>query len=227
MTTSMQYFSSLEGAKVTLESPPELLETWQIVKKLGERTTASTERDIADGLGPGYAAGKFLCLSTSSKAQAKVAFMRIYKQIPIAGTEFQNATMRAAQAVEPREHAELTALKAFKEQDCDILGKQGEDDIDPGGYITYVVWEKVAGDSLDRQTFWSCPFSIRQELRAKFRQVYEKLVRFGYRPQFPGSSKIIYNWATGNMHMSGFRRTVRIDTNKKWDDRIYVNYTLA
>lgn len=27
--------------------------------------------------------------------------------------------------------------------------------------------------------------------------------------------------------MSGFRRTVRIDTNKKWDDRIYVNYTLA
>ncbi|OQD60501.1 hypothetical protein PENPOL_c023G02585 [Penicillium polonicum] len=235
-----EFLPGLEGAEVTLNSPPEppfyfASETWQIVEKLDECPYASTKEDIADVFGPGYVAGNFLCRPAGSDAQEKVAFMRIYKQIPTAGTEFQKFTIRAAQAAGPCEHTELIALKAFMEKGCDVvlkllgyrLGKQDEDDIVPGGYITYVVWEKVRGDSLDGDMFWSCPFSQRQEIRAKFRQVYEKLLQFGCRPGLPAPSKIIYDWATGEMHISGFGRVIHVDTSTKWDNRIYAGYGLG
>lgn len=43
----------------------------------------------------------------------------------------------------------------------------------PGGYITYLVWEKVPGDSLDRKGFWSYPISKREEIRHKFCEAYK------------------------------------------------------
>ncbi|CAG8903447.1 unnamed protein product [Penicillium egyptiacum] len=119
MTTSLQYLPGLKGAKVTLDSPPGPPfyippKTWQIVK-LDESANVADERDIADGLGPGYVAGKFLCQPAGSDDQQKLACMRIYKQIPTTGTEFQKPKIRAAQATEPHEPLELGALKAFKE----------------------------------------------------------------------------------------------------------------
>ncbi|KAJ5516025.1 hypothetical protein N7527_007585 [Penicillium freii] len=79
----------LSGLEVT-ENRRFTLPPRPIVEKLDECAYASTEEDIADGFGPGYVAGKFLCLPAGSNAQEKAAFMRIYKQIPTAGTEFHN-----------------------------------------------------------------------------------------------------------------------------------------
>ncbi|KAJ5800454.1 uncharacterized protein N7518_002522 [Penicillium psychrosexuale] len=237
MTTSLEYLVGLEGTEVTLNSSPQPLfhtDTWEIVEKLEENAEVADERDVADGLGPSDVAGKFLCRPAGSDAQ-KIAFMRIYKQIPIAGTEFQKPTIRAAQAVESPDYIELIALKDLREQGCDAvpkllgyhLGKQDEDDIVPGGYITYLVWEKVPGDSLDRKGFWSYPLSKREEIRHKFCEAYKKLVKCGYRPLMSVSSKIIYDWNTGEMHISGFSNAVRIDTSEEWNDRIYIWYSLV
>ncbi|KAJ5899462.1 Major facilitator superfamily domain general substrate transporter [Penicillium taxi] len=100
---------------IKIELPPKPTPmTWEIIEKLDERSNPSTERDIADGLGPGYFAGNFLCRLTDTQEKENIASMRIWKQIPTVRTEFRKATIRAAQAVEPYENAELIALKTLK-----------------------------------------------------------------------------------------------------------------
>lgn len=153
--------------------------TWEIVEKLDEKASSRFEQDITDGMSPAFVAGKFLC--RPSDAEGPLALMRIYQQIPWIGTKWRKASVRAAQAAEPFEPRELLALKNFKERNCkavpDLLGyqfgKQDEEDIVPGGFVTYVVWEKVPGEPLDFTRFWNSLFSEREEIRAKFRKIYE------------------------------------------------------
>lgn len=42
----------------------------------------------------------------------------------------------------------------------------------PGGLVTYIVRKKVPGDSFDLIKFWLGPFSEREVIRNKFRQVF-------------------------------------------------------
>lgn len=105
--------------------------------------------------GRGFAAGKFLCYATEDPAKTP-AFMRIYAQLPIAGTEWSSPNARRLQAA-TKSINELVVMKRLKKMGCrvvpDLLGyqedKQGPDDFVPGGFITYLVWQKVPGESLE------------------------------------------------------------------------------
>lgn len=185
--SSPEFLTRLEGTTVTLNTSPDSPlhvdpTTWEIVSKVKERARIVTQRDATNGLGPAYVAGKFLCRPASHGDPNSLSFMRIYKQIPIAGTEFEKASIRAAQAVVSHEPKELTAFKRLQQNGCDVipplLGYQSDqqdgDDTVPGGFTTYVVWEKVPGESLKWEEFWgSSSFSERQEIRLKFHEVYE------------------------------------------------------
>lgn len=185
---SLEFLQGLEGTKVTFHSSSETEsessfhfppQTWIITEKLSEDPRQLTQKDIDDGLGPSFNAAKFLCHRTDDPT--KIAFMRIYLQVPIAGTEFQNSRIRARQAAPPRRHAELVTLKAFKKKRCNVVpkllcykeGVQDQDGIVPGGYVTYLVWDKVPGEPLNTQTFWNLDLPSRQAIRAQFRNVYE------------------------------------------------------
>lgn len=106
--------------------------------------------------------------------------MRIYLQIPVIGTQYQSPQIRRKQAAKQQSHVELTALKALKKLECDVVpdllayqeGKQGEDSIVPGGYITYVVWDKVPGEPLSAEEFWGLDLESRQAIRDKFRGAF-------------------------------------------------------
>ncbi|KAJ9489006.1 hypothetical protein VN97_g4273 [Penicillium thymicola] len=50
---------------------------------------------VTNGLGPSRVTGKFLCRPASPSDPNTLSFMRIYKQIPIAGIEFEKAPIRA------------------------------------------------------------------------------------------------------------------------------------
>ncbi|OQE88597.1 hypothetical protein PENNAL_c0016G06596 [Penicillium nalgiovense] len=168
------------------ESPLNIVDVgpsrWAIVSKVQERTNIMSQRDVTNGLGPVYVTEKFLCYPIGSSNT--LAFMRVYKQVPIAGTEFKKASIRATQAVMTYEPTELTTLKSLQEKGCNVISRlleyqcdqQDEDDTVPGGFITYVIWEKVLGESLDMKNFWGYSFSEREEIRLKFRVVYN-LVR--------------------------------------------------
>lgn len=92
-----------------------------------------------------------------------MAYMRVYQQIPILGTEGAKTSVRAQQATTADPYPGLEALMAVKKLGCDAVptrlgygqGTQQADDIVPGGYITYVIWDKVPGDFLTQEQFWN------------------------------------------------------------------------
>lgn len=208
---------------------------WVVIEKLSEESRPITQRDFANGMGPAFTAGKYLCRLAGAGNENKLAFMRIYKQIPQLDTELENSSVRQAQASKPRRHVELDALSHFTKNKCTatprLLGydtrKQDANDLVPGGYIMYLVWEKVRGDPLDINEFWSFPFSRRQIIRDKFKKAYMEVLRFGYTPTLSSPSKIILDKTTGDIKISGFSWAAPIQPDREWKDYNFVKFTLV
>ncbi|KAJ5513455.1 hypothetical protein N7463_003007 [Penicillium fimorum] len=126
--------------------------TWVITKKLTERAAPMTDHDVKVGRGSAKTVGKFLCHFVGDPNQ--IAFMRIYQQIPITGTEDADHDTLARQAVAPGVCGELESFKMLQN----------------GGYI---VWDKVPGELLTKEFFWALDITARKDIRAKFRDAYE------------------------------------------------------
>ena len=165
-----QFLYGLEGTEVTTDNKTDddqisvepLLQTWKTTQKLPERAFFLTQTDVDEGHGSPFTAGKYLC--RRKEDPAKMAFMRIYQQIPIVCTEGAKTSIRAQQATPTDPYPELETLMAAKKLrplGCDVVpdllgygqGTQEADDIVPGGHITYVIWDKVPGDSLTQERF--------------------------------------------------------------------------
>ncbi|KAJ5972132.1 uncharacterized protein N7479_002050 [Penicillium vulpinum] len=170
--SSPKFLTRFEGTTVTLSPPKPLNPSPELPLHVSPERCQMNER------------AKIVNQQDASSPNT-LAFMRVYKQVPIAGTEFEKAPIRAAQAVNSYEPTELTALRSLEEKGCEVIPRllgyrsdqQDQDDIVPGGFITYVIWAKVPGESLNIQEFWSCMFSQREEIRLKFRKVYEYIIR--------------------------------------------------
>lgn len=180
-----QFLVDREGDRITTQAKEEAddclalpARTWVITEGLEERAIIMTQHDMDLQRGEGWTAGKFLCYDAADP-QKTPAFMRIYAQLPIAGTEWSRPSTRAQQAA-TKKITELVVFKLLKKLGCavapDLLGyqeeKQGPGDTVPGGFITYLVWEKVPGESLDYEEFWKMSLRSRNAIRAKFRKVY-------------------------------------------------------
>ncbi|KAJ5135633.1 uncharacterized protein N7515_004911 [Penicillium bovifimosum] len=124
---------------------------WVITKKLIERAAPMTDHDVKMGRGSAKTVGKFLCHAAEDPSQE--AFMRIYQQIPLTGTEDADHDTLARQAVAPGVCGEFEAFKRLQSAGCGAVPRflghaestQGDNDLLPGGYIRYLVWEKVPG----------------------------------------------------------------------------------
>jgi hypothetical protein len=197
MSTSQQYLIGLEGQQVTLNPHPQApvefpTGHWIIIEKLEERAYPLTQADIDIDIDrrPPCVQGKFLCALSLPGGPPVVAYLRIHKQIPITGTEFQRPDVRATQAVRCDHLTELDALLAVKEHNLRFKGQsitprligyrrdeQDQHDLVPGGYLVYLAWEKVPGVSLDHKTFWDAPFSTPQSIRETFAKIYTSVFR--------------------------------------------------
>ncbi|KAJ5822575.1 hypothetical protein N7447_004915 [Penicillium robsamsonii] len=119
-----EFLCGLDDMDVTLDPPPEpplhlLRQTWVIDKKLSEQFKSMMQQDVTDGLGLPLAAAKFLCHPKGNPN--KKAFMQIYLQIPVIGTQYQSPQIRQKQAAKPQQHVELTTLKELKKYECDVI----------------------------------------------------------------------------------------------------------
>lgn len=149
-------------------------------------TREDLNRDGYSGTVPSYTMSKFLYYQVGTFPES--AFMRIYSQVPIGETQFLSPEVRTQQAVPPYQHGEVMALKRFKAGGCtgvpELLGYsetvQGRDGLVPGGYITYLVWDKVPGESLSREIFWSFKEHEREFIRRKFQAAYESSFQDAY-----------------------------------------------
>ncbi|KAJ5832816.1 hypothetical protein N7474_001127 [Penicillium riverlandense] len=237
----MEVLPKMIGETITTRcsKPPDSVlyphRDWIVMEKLSEHPYSVTPEDSAEGMGPAYTAGKYLCRLARAGNENKLAFMRIYKQIPLAGTALDNSSVRKAQASEDHGHVELEALKRLTEQRCTAtpellgyrIGKQDTNDLVPNGYIIYLVWKKVRGDPLDIKEFWSLPYNQRRIIRDNFKTAYKKVLSFGYQPFMPRPSKIILDKSTGDVKISGFRGAAIIHPDPKWKDYNFVMFALV
>ncbi|KAJ5174952.1 uncharacterized protein N7482_000829 [Penicillium canariense] len=233
-TTSRATPSAQAGSTMTLVCAwSGLSQTWVITEKLAEKAAPATEHDFKMGHGTAKTVGKFLCHPVGDPKQ--IAFMRIYQQIPITGTEDADNATLTKQAVPPPVCGELECFKLLQAGRCaavpQFLGHaestQGEHDLLPGGYIRYIVWEKVPGVPLTEEFYWGLDDIARKDIRFKFRAAYEQMVRCGVAPDEPGLSKIIFDQTTGDVHISGFRRGWPIIDKLDWSESLYVAHGLA
>ncbi|KAJ5193156.1 hypothetical protein N7449_004358 [Penicillium cf. viridicatum] len=230
------------GEKITTRCPnPDSAlyprRDWVVIEKLSERPSPVTVEDFDVGMGPAFTAGKYLCRLAGAGNENKLAFMRIYKQIPLVDTELDSSSVRKAQAsnLHDHGHVELDALKHLTESGCTAtprllgyrIGKQDANDLVPGGYIMHLVWEKVPGDPLDIDEFWSLPYNKREFIRDKFKKAYTEVLKFGYEPTRPSPSKIILDKTTGNIKISGFSWAARIDPDPRWEDYNFALFFLV
>lgn len=172
-----------EGDEFTTDAKPRLRlqpETWVITAKLEEYSLRMYQKDIEEKLGPGFAFAKYLCFRKGDQSR-KQEFMRIYQQIPTVETEYGRFETRAEQAVPPIDLPELKAFVELTMHSCPVVprllgyqeGTQGKDGRVPGGFLVSVVWEKVPGEPLSQEYFWSLEFEHREAIRQEFRRVYE------------------------------------------------------
>ncbi|KAJ5426897.1 hypothetical protein N7465_001967 [Penicillium sp. CMV-2018d] len=210
-------FDNLSGTEVRLDHPSTLpAKTFILDEKLSEEYQTITQLECDQGLGPPFAAIKFSCHNLVNPAQQ--GFMRIYCQIPIDGTVSRPPEVRARQAVSQHTHAEIRVLKNLDDQNCAAVprllglrtGLQDVGDYVPGGYISYVAWERVPGDLIKSRSFWESGFAYREQVRSAFSTAYEELRRCGWRPALIHVGKLIYNDVTKVMYISGFRDPVTI-----------------
>ncbi|KAJ5813153.1 hypothetical protein N7447_010176 [Penicillium robsamsonii] len=180
ITTSPTTPSTLVASPMTVVSTSSAVSrTWVITKKLTERAAPMTDHDVKMGRSSAKTVGKFLCHFIGDPNQ--IAFMRIYQQIPITGTEDADHDTLARQAVTPGVCGELESFKMLQNGGCGAVPRflghaestQGDNDLLPGGYIRYIVWEKVPGEPITKEFFWALDITARKDIRAKFRDAYE------------------------------------------------------
>ncbi|GLI77910.1 hypothetical protein PoHVEF18_006207 [Penicillium ochrochloron] len=158
---------------------PGICCTWIITEKHSERAAYRTRQQVERGTGTPKTVGLFLCHLEDDPAQ--LAFMRVYHQIPITGTEYATPATRAQQVGPDEILGEREALKLLRRQGCSAVPRflgynekiQEGRDLVPGGYVKYLVWEKVPGESLTEEFFWSLDRPKRDDIRARFRVAYE------------------------------------------------------
>jgi hypothetical protein len=214
-------------------SPESTSRTWVIAEKLSERASPLTEHDVRMGRGSSMTVGKFLChLAEDPKL---IAFMRIYQQIPITGTEDADNDTLARQAVPPGVCGELECFKLLQSGGCSAAPRflgyaeriQGEHELLPGGYVRYLVWEKVPGEPMTEEFFWGLDDAGRNGIRSNFRAAYKQLLSCGAEPGEARISMLIFDQSTGNLRISGFRGGWPILSNLEWSKARYVEFGLA
>ncbi|KAJ5383006.1 hypothetical protein N7517_000917 [Penicillium concentricum] len=199
------------GTQVTFTTPSP--QKWVLEEKLSKDLQKMTSRQLELGSGPSFAVSKYLCYSATDSN--KKAFMRIYLEIPNPGTESQLPRLRQQQAAPP-------PLLAYKE------GKQGNNGVIPGGYITHIVWEMVRGKPLDTDQFWRPESArLREVVCTKFRLIWEELKCHGWHPGLPLLQNIIYDESSGDMHIAGFRDPDPFDASEKFSDMTFVLWRLT
>ncbi|OOQ89115.1 hypothetical protein PEBR_10690 [Penicillium brasilianum] len=141
LTTATSSASTLSFSGSPVPVIPRISYTWFVTEKLTERAVYLSQLDVDSGVG-------------SPMTDADLATL--------------------AQQIQPPEVCgELEAFKLLMSQGCNCVPRflgyckrqQGKNEFVPGGYAKYLVWEKVPGDSLTVEYYWTLDPFTRKDIR--------------------------------------------------------------
>ncbi|PWY83837.1 hypothetical protein BO94DRAFT_576250 [Aspergillus sclerotioniger CBS 115572] len=222
---------------------------WVILQTINEHESQTSPEDLVYNPGPSSTCTLLRCQRVGPYCPVQ-GYMRIYKQIPIAGTEVEPARTRAQQAgfCCPRELEALRVLTK-KQKTSPITprlldtkeDKQDDTGVVPGGFVTWIVWEVVPGvrlgDPCGAPEFWAMDSSERNAMREKFKEGIMKLYRWGYYPLHGNGRNLVWHADTSTlsltdlnhnyMYFVGFLLAGRFKGNPVWSPGIWAAWDLA
>ncbi|CAG8379578.1 unnamed protein product [Penicillium salamii] len=205
--------------EVTFQTPTSSV--WKVREKLSQHNRQREEFDPQDPEDcPSSAEATFYVQDSQSNLDGAIAYMRVYMQVPVLTTEFEPREVRRRQAT-CCSHNEVAALKYFHEEGATmtlaLLGikeeVQDDDGVVPGGYIVYMVFQRVSGIKLAESQAAPCPeFPLhmffrrferaeRDKIREEFAKSYCPLARLNWMPIEPWADHLIWDSASEKLYI--------------------------
>lgn len=172
MTSQHSGFQSPELHSIVFDAPAP--STWIVLERVNEHE----HRKDPDHSAVSYTSVKYRCKKHGD--DGKIAFVRIYRQIPHLGTEFYDHATRAKQA-RAWTPPELVAYKTLTDRQSSVtprlLGYREEEQessaLIPSGFLVSFAWEQVPGvqlgDNLGGKVFWEMSDDQRHIIREAFK----------------------------------------------------------
>ncbi|KAJ5895330.1 hypothetical protein N7495_007021 [Penicillium taxi] len=225
MTSSYPWFRGPEIHSIIFDDPEP--STWIVLERLNEHENREDPERAhikhPDHCTVSYASIKYRCKKQGDAS--KIAFVRMYKQIPHLGTEFDDHTTRAKQA-RAWSPPELIAYKTLTDKQSKfthhLLGYREEEQessaLVSSGFLVSFAWEQVPGvqlgDSLGGKVFWDMSDDQRHTIRETFKnKTIRETEAIGFRPLFACPSHLVWDSASGNLFMVGFRQWIDVKPN--------------
>lgn len=136
--------------------------SWTITQKRSEQVHQLDKHDI-EYFTPShfsYSSAVFLCHNTILRNYE--AFLKLYKQIPHAGTSEIEADFKFAES----RVRHMPVCLGYKSE------RQGDDDLVLGGYVHYLVYSKLPGVKLSIEDFWPMGTFEQDAVRRAFMVAY-------------------------------------------------------
>ncbi|OJK01803.1 hypothetical protein ASPACDRAFT_1887365 [Aspergillus aculeatus ATCC 16872] len=220
--TQPVYFANAEygaGARLCLN-----IAEWTIVSQINEHIAPGEPEDAANFDARPYACARFL-VQRHHRGAIQQAFMRVYKQIPIVGTESEGAWERARQA---RQHItlEVTAFQQFSRQNVTCTpslfdSKQEQQRVTdrvPGGFLHTIVWNIVPGirlgDACGEQVFWSLAREERDLICDAFERTLPALRSTAYELAAGTAHTLVWDASTRKLYFIGWFNCIRLTSDK-------------
>ncbi|KAJ9224917.1 hypothetical protein DTO169E5_568 [Paecilomyces variotii] len=217
---------------VTFDNDPR---TWILKEKIHENKSQLDKMEF-DGT---HVASKswevYICENSADPSEE--AIIKIYKQIPYIGSEFTRPQVRRRQAlpIDGLAKKELDALRTFTEKGCastpKLLGYkeevQGPQDIVPGGFILYLLMERLPGSCLDEYAFWDLDESERAKVLEKFKTAWIDCYNAGLVPSNGLGETIMWDPAAERVYFTGFSDSFSSEESPEgWSERQWDEWDL-
>ncbi|KAH8811426.1 hypothetical protein F5884DRAFT_782070 [Xylogone sp. PMI_703] len=217
------------GSEITFQQPH--LSSWKLERKIIEHEDLEVEEFASPGCSEARAV--FIC---KSRDGSKEAIMRIRMQIPYTSTLGRTATSRAKQATHglpPIARMEIKALEALTNAKCSSapkllawkVDKQDWDSWVPGGYLVYVLMEKLPGIIVD--DFFGLDRQERDEMRRCLKRAWLECMECGVINIDEGLRNVLWDKENRKCYIIDFEMWKTPTERDAWGDDYYIGWNLA
>ncbi|KAF7616694.1 hypothetical protein AFLA_004751 [Aspergillus flavus NRRL3357] len=206
---------------------------WRLVTKLGDLNDQESALDYLEWQAPSGAYGTFRCRNVDHPDE--LAVVKIFVQIPYAGSDFAIHDERARQATDsltPFGRDQINALTTLTENNCSSTPtlvakrefKQDSTGPVPGGFMVYLLMQHHPGVQLNKRVFWNLEPSERQQMREAFKEALTECIDCGI---WPTLSKLHWDKSLGKVFIHGFRLSRPSNETHYWMDTLWICWDLA
>ncbi|RFU35698.1 hypothetical protein B7463_g721, partial [Scytalidium lignicola] len=206
--------------------------TWKLGAKLSDEKfdIMSGKKYDPDKFSPDAAWVPFLCTQVGVN-DGPEHVIKVYMQIPRAGTMSDDSRSRAAQArkdVSANGAAEIEGLKLLTKGNCQstprlanyVQQKQKEDMWVPGGFLLFILMTKCPGTPLNGG-FHEKPADERKEIRKAFEVAYKECLRCKVVNGDTGHDNLLWDNVTKTCYIVDFNWWYTPEPSQTWRDEIF------